>query len=101
MTTSTERSRPSGTEDVPSDRDLVRKHLEDRRKFWTDLVAYVVINGFLVAAWAMGDRGSFWPGWVLSAWGVFLLIDAYRVFFGAPITDSDVDAELSRRQQRR
>ena len=100
MTTPTpERARPADAA-APTERELVRKRLQDKRKFWTDLVAYVVINGFLVIAWALGDRGYFWPGWVLAAWGVLLLIDAYRVFFSAPITESDIDEELRRLHQR-
>ena len=100
MTTPTpERARLTDPDEVPTERELVRERLQGKRKFWTDVVAYALINGFLVSAWAMGNRGYFWPGWVLAAWGVLLLIDAYRVFFSAPITESDIDEELRRRHQ--
>jgi hypothetical protein len=35
-----------------------------------------VINLAIIGVWAITGRGYFWPGWVLGAWGVFLLLDA-------------------------
>lgn len=99
MTTpTTQQDRPPVTDTSLTEREDARKRLEAKRKFWSDLAAYVIINGFLVAAWAIGDGGYFWPGWVLAGWGAFLLIDAYRVFFSGPITEARIDAEIRRRR---
>ena len=78
----------------PDLREIARRRVEAKRKFRSDLVAYVVINAFLVLAWAVDGGGSFWPGWVLAGWGAFLLIDAYRVYLSGPITDADIDKEM-------
>ena len=59
-----------------------------------DAVAYVVINVALVAAWALTGFGDFWPGWVLGIWGVFLLLDAWNVYYRRPITDEEIDESL-------
>jgi fatty acid desaturase len=78
------------------DRKAARKRLEDKRKFRSDVFAYVVVNAFLVLVWALGERGDFWPGWVMAGWGVLLLLDYYRVFLREPITEADVEQEVRR-----
>lgn len=75
-------------------RDRALKRLERQSKLRADMVAYVVINAFLVGVWAVTDRGYFWPGWVLAGWGVLLLLDAWNVYFRRPITEADVDREV-------
>jgi fatty acid desaturase len=76
--------------------EAARKRVERRRKFRSDVVAYVVINAGLIATWAFTGAGYFWPGWVLAAWGVGLALDAWNVFFQRPITQSDIERELHR-----
>ncbi len=78
------------------EREVARKRVEKRQKLRGDFVAYVVINAFLVGVWAITDRGYFWPGWVLAGWGVFLLLDAWNVYFRRPISEADIDRELRR-----
>jgi hypothetical protein len=76
-------------------RAAARKRIEKRRGLQAGMVAYVVVNAFLVAVWAMTGRGYFWPGWVIAGWGVgmaFALWDYVR----GPISEADVDAELRR-----
>jgi 2TM domain len=50
------------------------------------LVAYVLINLALIAAWAVTGFGYFWPGWVLGFWGVFLLLDAWNAYYRRPVS---------------
>jgi hypothetical protein len=38
------------------------------------VVAYLVINAFLIAIWAMSGFGYFWPGWARGGWGALLLL---------------------------
>ena len=90
----TKQDRPTVDEEPVSERQAARKRIEAKRKFRSDVVAYVVINAFLVVAWAISGGGYFWPGWVLAGWAVFLLIDGYRVYLSAPITDADIDKEM-------
>ena len=52
--------------------------------------------GWARRRWAATGFGYFWPGWVLGAWGVFLLLDAWNAFFRRPLTDADVEEELHR-----
>ena len=67
-----------------------------KRKLRADVVAYAVINMFLIGSWAVTGFGYFWPGWVLAGWGVLLLLDAWNVLHRRPVTDEDLDRELRR-----
>ena len=73
-----------------------RKRLEARRKLASDLVSYVVINAFLVFVWLISGAGYFWPGWVIAGWGIGLALHTWEVFWRRPITEADIDEEVSR-----
>ena len=75
---------------------MARKRVERKRKFSRHLVAYVVINAFLIGVWAATGLGYFWPGWVLAGWGVVLVLDAWNVYYRRPVTSADIDEELQR-----
>jgi uncharacterized membrane protein YiaA len=79
-----------------SERDRARQRVERKRKFVGDLVAYVVINAFLIGVWALAGFGYFWPVWVLAGWGVLLMLDAWNVYYRRPITDKEIDEEMRR-----
>jgi hypothetical protein len=51
-----------------------------RRGFAVRVVVYVVINAVLVAAWALGGGGFFWPVFLMSVWGVGVLVNAYQAY---------------------
>jgi hypothetical protein len=80
------------------ERAEARKDLEARRKIVADVVSYVAINAFLVFVWLVTGAGYFWPGWVMAGWGVLLGLHAWDVFGRRPITEADVDREISRRR---
>jgi len=89
----------SGTTEAhrPDDeRDAARRRVQAKRDFGSHVVAYVVVNAFLVAVWAMTGGGYFWPVWVLAGWGAGLVLHAWDVYWRRPVTDADVDAELDR-----
>ena len=81
-----------------TDRDRARARVEKKHKLRADLVGYVVINAALVVVWALTGFGYFWPGWVLGIWGVFLLLDAWNVYYRRPVTDEEIDEELRRQR---
>ncbi len=81
---------------TPEERDWARKRIERKRKLIGDLVAYVVVNSFLVCAWAITGAGGFWPGWVLGVWGVVLLLDLLSFYYRKPLTEADIDHELGK-----
>lgn len=81
-----------------TDRERARKQVEKKHKFRGDVVAYVIVNVFLIGIWAVSGAGYFWPGWVLAGWGVLLLLDAWNVYFRRPITETEIDEEMRRRR---
>ena len=93
MSDLSELKRSAGTS---SEYEDARKRVERKRKFRGDVVAYVVVNAFLIGVWAVTGFGYFWPGWVLAGWGVFLLLDAWNVYYRRPVTDDDIQHELSK-----
>jgi hypothetical protein len=76
--------------------EQARTRVERKRKFRADLVAYVVINAFLIGVWAASGMGYFWPGWVLAGWGVLLALDTWNAFYRRPVTRADIENELRR-----
>jgi hypothetical protein len=84
-----------------TERDEARQRLRARRDFSSHLVAYVVVNGFLIAIWAMTGAGYFWPAWLLGTWAIGLVLHAWDAFGRRSITEADVDAELLRRRSER
>ncbi len=76
--------------------EQARRRVERRRKFQADVVAYVVINAFLIVLWAATGLGYFWPGWVLGGWGALLLLDAWNTFYRRPVTEAEVEEEVQR-----
>jgi fatty acid desaturase len=86
------------TEHEWTERELARKRVEKKHKFRGDVVAYIVINIMLIGVWALTGAGYFWPGWVLGAWGVLLLLDAWNLYYQRPITEEEIDKELRSRR---
>jgi len=78
-----------------SERAFARRRVQKRRGLQGGLVAYVVVNAFLVGVWAVTGAGYFWPGWVLAGWGVGLVLGLWDYVRG-PVTEADVDQELRR-----
>jgi hypothetical protein len=73
-----------------------RARVIKKRKVRGDLMAYVVINAFLVGIWAVTGFGYFWPGWVLAGWGVLLLLDVWDAYRRHDVTDADIQRELNK-----
>jgi hypothetical protein len=94
------RTEAQGDSEGVTEREVVRRRLQARRDFASHLVAYAVVNLFLVAVWAFTGAGYFWPAWVMFAWGAELVLHAWEVFLRRPVTEADIDGELSRHQRR-
>ena len=86
----------AGATSIAPEREQARKRLQAKRDFAADVVAYVIVNAFLIGIWAFTGAGYFWPAWVLGGWGVGVAFHAWDTFWRRPITESDIDRELER-----
>ena len=64
---------------------------------WRDPGRFVVVNVFLVAAWAITGGGHS-GGVGARGLGVGLVLHAWETFVHRPVTEEDVGAELRRHQ---
>lgn len=92
-----------GAEDL---RDVAARSLRRRQDFYNHLVAYLVVNGVLVATWVvLGFVTGFWFPWPLfplAGWGVGLAMHAYATFGppSRPISDEEIQREMRRLDRR-
>ncbi len=83
---------------APTERAAAGKHIEARRTFAAHVVAYLVVNGFLVFLWAFTTAGYFWPGWVMAGWAAVLLLHAWDSFVRRLVSEDNVDLPLPARR---
>jgi predicted membrane channel-forming protein YqfA (hemolysin III family) len=70
--------------------------LKKRAEFRSHLVAYVLINGTLVALWFVISSGAlFWPIFPILGWGIGLVFHALDTY-QRPFTDERIAREMRR-----
>ena len=75
--------------------DQARKNLARQRHWQNRLTAMAVVIVFLVVFWAVTGAGYFWPGWVIGAFAVILVLRYGRSKRG-PISQKEVEEETHR-----
>ena len=60
--------------------DKAKKRVEELKKFYSNLVTYIVINLVLIIINLVTSPGSLWFYWVTIFWGIAILLHASRVF---------------------
>jgi len=96
-------SRDFETEDFEGDltpHDQARKNLLRQRHWQNRLMAMAVVIVLLVVVWAVTGAGYFWPGWVIGAFAVVMILRFTRYQSG-PISQKEVEDETHRIQSRR
>lgn len=74
------------------ERAIVR--LRRKSEFWAHLLAFVVVNGAVIVAWAMTGAGFFWPIFLILAWGVGLIFHARDVYWSGEPTEERIRREM-------
>ena len=70
--------------------------LKAKQEFKKSLVAYLAVNGLLVAIWALGDGGGFWPIWPILGWGLAIVLQGWNAYFRNPISERDIEREIEK-----
>ena len=67
---------------LPAERSERSEQLQRvaRTAFIVHARAYVVVNAFLLAVWALTGAGYFWPAWVILGWGLAVVLQAMATF---------------------
>ncbi|MFP5345904.1 MAG: 2TM domain-containing protein [Actinomycetes bacterium] len=76
-------------------REAAVKRLKARREFQAHLLAYILVNGFLVVIWAMTGAAFFWPIFPILGWGIGLAFNAWNVYSPEP-TAKQIETEMER-----
>ncbi len=71
--------------------------LKKKREFTSDVIAYVVVNGFLIALWAIATPDAmFWPVFPLLGWGIGLVFHAFDTFSKPTFSEERIRREMDR-----
>ena len=82
-------------EQTPRERAMLQ--LKKRRDFHAHVLIYVLVNAFLAVIWALtSDHGFFWPLFIIGAWGIGLVMNAWDVYWRHDITEEDIRREVER-----
>jgi hypothetical protein len=77
------------------------QRLKKRRDFHAHLLVYALVNGFVVGIWAItGSAGFFWLVFLMAAWGIGLVMNAWDVYGRREITEHDIQHEIEREDRR-
>jgi hypothetical protein len=91
------------SEDAPAEtgEDALRAEallaLKKKRDFQGHLLAFVLINAFSWAIWALvGTSGFPWPVLLSAGWGIGLIFHAWDAYGRRPFTEEQIEREVRR-----
>jgi 2TM domain len=83
-------------------RDRAIELLRKKSEFRAHLLAYVLVNAFLVSIWAVTGAGFFWPVFPIMGWAIGVAFNAWDVYRRQIPTEEQVrrEMEVLRRRER-
>jgi vacuolar-type H+-ATPase subunit I/STV1 len=81
-------------------RRMALERLEHKQEFYAHLLAYLFVNGMLIAIWAMTGSGFFWPIFPMLGWGIGIGFHAWDTFHRSEPTEAKVQREMARLSRR-
>ncbi|HEU4421361.1 MAG TPA: 2TM domain-containing protein [Pilimelia sp.] len=82
-------------------RERAIKRLKKRRDFYGHLLVYALVNGFLVAIWAVTNAGGFfWPIFPMLGWGIAVVLNAWDVYRIDTFSEAQIQREIEHLQRR-
>lgn len=76
--------------------DQAVESLKRKSEFHAHLLAYVLINGFLVVIWNVTGSGFFWPAFPIAGWGIGLAFHAWDTYVERPPSEERIRREMDR-----
>ncbi|GIF45331.1 2TM domain-containing protein [Actinoplanes xinjiangensis] len=78
-------------------RQTAVERLRKRRELQTHLLAFTLVNLFLITIWFLTTPGGFfWPMFPLFGWGIGIAFHAWDVLIGAEPSEGAIRAEMDR-----
>jgi hypothetical protein len=68
--------------------------LKKKSDFKAHLLAYVLVNTFLVVIWAATGAGFPWPVFFIFGWGIGVAFNAWDVYARVTPTESEITREM-------
>jgi hypothetical protein len=85
--------RTTGGEEDLRERAIAR--LKKKSDFRAHLLAFLLVNGFIVVIWAITSSGFFWPIFPIFGWGIGLVFNAWDVY-REPVSEERIRREMGR-----
>lgn len=77
-------------------RERAVRRLKKKRDFAAHVLVYLMVNGFIVAIWAVTSAGFFWPIFPIVGWGIGVVMNAWDVWRGDEFSDKQIAEEMAR-----
>jgi uncharacterized membrane protein len=75
-------------------REQAITRIKKRSEFKAHLLAYVLVNAFLIAIWAVTGAGYFWPVFPIFGWGIGVAFNAWDVYRRVVPTEEEIRREM-------
>jgi hypothetical protein len=75
-------------------RERAIARLRKKSEFRAHLLAYVLVNGFFVAIWALTGAHFFWPAFPMLGWGIGLAFHARDVYWSEAFSEEQIRREM-------
>lgn len=93
-----DRTGPPRTDDEL--REQAVTELRKRRELAGHLLAFILVNTFVVIIWYVTGSGFFWPVFPIFAWGIGIVFHAWDVLWPQP-TETSIRTTMERIARRR
>ncbi len=74
-------------------RQTALERLKKKTELGAHLLAYVLVNAFLIGIWAVTGAGFFWPVFPLLGWGIGVAFNVWDVYHRPP-TEERIRREI-------
>jgi 2TM domain len=81
-------------------RERALERLKKKSEFRAHLLAYVLVNAFLVVIWAVTGADFFWPVFPIAGWGIGLAFHAWDTYGDREPTEEQVRREMDRLERK-
>jgi hypothetical protein len=80
-------------------RERAKLQIQRKREFQAHAMAYVLVNAFFIAIWAVTGSALFWPIFPMVGWGIGVVFHAWDVYRRPP-TEARIQREIERLRER-